>query len=154
MDLPLIAKCRPGRPGPHAVSPVDGAFRTATARWWSSRRTAALCAPRRWTKEGNVSSTHAVRNISSQSVNVLRTNLTNKSSANLNLTPAENQHCVFGDWSDWMPCTQSCGSGGMQQRMRMIKSLPPAGANACAYVPVETRACPTSPPCENEENEV
>ncbi|OWA51704.1 Spondin-1 [Hypsibius exemplaris] len=69
-----------------------------------------------------------------------------------NLPACQNQHCVFGDWSSWMPCTQSCGDG-MQQRMRLIKQMPPRGAHACAYVPVETRLCPGLPRCEDETNE-
>ncbi|GAU98091.1 hypothetical protein RvY_09282-2 [Ramazzottius varieornatus] len=68
------------------------------------------------------------------------------------LPPCKNQYCVFGEWSEWMSCTKSCGNG-IQQRIRMITKMPSSEMQACAYVPVETRVCPDLPPCDTEEND-
>ncbi|XP_055331541.1 spondin-1-like isoform X2 [Paramacrobiotus metropolitanus] len=63
------------------------------------------------------------------------------------ITPCnQQQQCVYGEWSEWMACSKTCGQG-IQQRIRMIKEA--NNPAACRHVPVETRIC-VLPQCGNE----
>uniref|UniRef100_A0A2M4A1L1 Spondin-1 n=2 Tax=Anopheles triannulatus TaxID=58253 RepID=A0A2M4A1L1_9DIPT len=53
--------------------------------------------------------------------------------------------CVLSDWSDWSPCSVSCGTG-RSERIRTIITHPRNGGQACSPRVLKRREC-TGPPC-------
>jgi hypothetical protein len=50
------------------------------------------------------------------------------------------QDCILGDWEEWSPCSQSCGSDGVQERIRQVDNPAKKGGRACDPK-VERRIC-------------
>ncbi|GFR10803.1 spondin-1 [Trichonephila clavata] len=54
--------------------------------------------------------------------------------------------CVVTPWSEWSPCSLTCGNG-RKERRRMIKLNPENGGKACPNKLVQRRKCKDNPPC-------
>lgn len=48
--------------------------------------------------------------------------------------------CKLTEWSEWDPCTVTCG-GGQQQHTRYVETYPTNGGAECDDVLIETRGC-------------
>jgi len=54
----------------------------------------------------------------------------------------------WGEWTTWIPCSQSCGDGGVEKRRRECDNPPPTdGGKGCAGVGEEERRCNKNPSC-------
>ncbi|XP_071042320.1 spondin-1 isoform X3 [Parasteatoda tepidariorum] len=53
--------------------------------------------------------------------------------------------CLLNPWSEWTPCSKSCGQGGTQQRTKTVK-VPPKYNGAACGPKIERKYC-TLPPC-------
>ncbi|XP_054716081.1 spondin-1-like [Uloborus diversus] len=54
--------------------------------------------------------------------------------------------CVVTPWSEWSPCSHTCGNG-RKERRRMIKLNPENGGKPCPAKLVQRRKCKENPPC-------
>ncbi|KAG0418375.1 hypothetical protein HPB47_004897 [Ixodes persulcatus] len=54
--------------------------------------------------------------------------------------------CMLTPWSEWRPCSKTCGVGAVQERHRTIKRHPKNGGSTCDAT-FERRYC-TLPPCD------
>ncbi|CAL1279610.1 unnamed protein product [Larinioides sclopetarius] len=52
----------------------------------------------------------------------------------------------WGEWSDWVPCSVSCGRG-MRRRFRACNPVPGVGSRWCQGKHVQTEDCDTTVPC-------
>ena len=56
--------------------------------------------------------------------------------------------CDYSNWSEWSPCSVTCGGGGSQTRLRAILSEAKHGAKACNKASlVDTQKCDSKSPC-------
>ncbi|XP_055952106.1 spondin-1-like isoform X4 [Argiope bruennichi] len=53
--------------------------------------------------------------------------------------------CQLNPWSDWTPCSKTCGQGVVQQRTKTVK-VPPKNNGAACGPKIERKYC-TLPPC-------
>ncbi|KAG8171204.1 hypothetical protein JTE90_004725, partial [Oedothorax gibbosus] len=54
--------------------------------------------------------------------------------------------CVVTPWSEWSPCSHTCGNG-RRERRRMIKLNPENGGKTCPAKLVQRRKCKDNAPC-------
>lgn len=54
--------------------------------------------------------------------------------------------CVVTPWSEWSPCSRTCGPA-RKERRRMIKLNPQNGGKPCPKKLVQRRKCKDNPPC-------
>ncbi len=56
--------------------------------------------------------------------------------------------CVWSSYGDWSPCSVSCGTGGVEQRKRMVLQEAKNGGRECDRTKaVQTRKCRRNRPC-------
>ncbi|RWS26881.1 hypothetical protein B4U80_04927 [Leptotrombidium deliense] len=55
--------------------------------------------------------------------------------------------CMVTDWSEWSPCSKTCGPNGRKTRRRQIKLSPQNGGVPCPTKLVQRRKCKNNPPC-------
>ncbi|RWS10095.1 spondin-1-like isoform X3, partial [Dinothrombium tinctorium] len=55
--------------------------------------------------------------------------------------------CVVTEWSEWSPCSKTCGPNGRKTRRRQIKLSPQNGGKPCPSKLVQRRKCKNNPPC-------
>ena len=69
-----------------------------------------------------------------------------------NGTPDAPERCRVGEFSEWSPCSVSCGdTAGIQFRWRSVVANPfvaAGGSDGACPAPVETRSCAAEVPCE------
>ncbi|XP_015782127.1 spondin-1-like isoform X2 [Tetranychus urticae] len=61
--------------------------------------------------------------------------------------------CVTSEWSEWSPCSKSCGTKGRRTRRKMIKVNPQNGGKPCPRKLVQRRKCKNLPPCQEDEED-
>ncbi len=60
-------------------------------------------------------------------------------------------HGKWGQWTEWSPCSATCGEGLVQGRTRECDEPPPAnGGSQCAGTRVQARDCDIPPSCDSK----
>jgi hypothetical protein len=57
--------------------------------------------------------------------------------------------CVLSEWSDWSPCSKTCGNDAVQERERHLVPTAP-GVSCSSSVRLLRRICSQLPPCPSE----
>ncbi|KAF8771040.1 spondin-1-like [Argiope bruennichi] len=63
-------------------------------------------------------------------------------------SPLDVIDCVVSNWSNWTPCSRTCGNG-RKERRRVVKQNPENGGQPCPGKLVQKRKCKENPPCPN-----
>jgi len=57
--------------------------------------------------------------------------------------------CEYSDWSEWSPCSKTCGNDGVQERQRSLLPVNGQLPTTCgATLRLRRRMCSNLPPCD------
>ena len=65
------------------------------------------------------------------------------------------ERCEYSNWSEWSPCSKTCGNDGVQERQRRLLPVNGQRRTTCgATLRLRRRMCSNLPPCDDARHTV